>query len=669
LYCDSVEKIKYIPSPHCQSTIVHWVAFARDGCIFQMKKSFLVYLDSLEVLNVLTDEQAGKLFKAIRCVQLGIECDTDPFITIALAPFIQQFKRDDDKYMMIVERNRANGLKNSKLLHAEKRTQSNPVGSNGIQSNPMVTDSDSDSVSDSVSTKVDKTRATKTKAPTEQEVIEFFTANGYRSDIASNAFNYYNSAGWRDSRGKSVLNWKQKMRGVWFKDEHKAKQPNQSTYHDIEIEQCILGAMLLEPSSVANVVSQVTDVMYYDPRHQTIHAAIAHLTNQGDPVDLLTINRHLRKTGDLESIGASYLSQLTNRIASTANLDTWCKLLYEFHLMRQMRMIGLEIADRSVLNETDAFDLYAESISKLESILAANIKSDVKHISQLSNEVTKSIITRMNSSSEVSGYSTSIKSIDTLIGGHQKSDLMYMAGRPAMGKTAMALTEVLELARRGTPVAFFSLEMSSQQITYRLMSMLSGIDGATLMKYRLDDETLKTYYRYLDQLNALPIYIDDTPALSVIDLRAKVKRLQHKNGIEVVFVDYVQLMTSGTKGKGVSREQELSHISRNLKLIAKECNIPMIVLAQLSRGVESRSEKRPLLSDLRESGSLEQDADVVTFLFRPEYYDMLRDDSGNSTEGLGEYIVAKQRNGSIGIAQMRFHPSIMKYTDYTENPF
>lgn len=439
--------------------------------------------------------------------------------------------------------------------------------------------------------------------------------------------------------------------------------------HDIEIEQCILGAMLLEPSSVANVVSQVTDVMYYDLRHQTIHAAIAHLTNQGDPVDLLTINRHLRKTGDLESIGASYLSQLTNRIASTANLDTWCKLLYEFHLMRQMRMIGLEIADKSALNETDAFDLYAESISKLESILAANIKNDVKHISQLSNEVTKSIITRMNSSSEVSGYSTSIKSIDTLIGGHQKSDLMYMAGRPAMGKTAMALTEVLELALRGTPVAFFSLEMSSQQITYRLMSMLSGIDGATLMKYRLDDETLKTYYRYLDQLNALPIYIDDTPALSVIDLRAKVKRLQHKNGIEVVFVDYVQLMTSGTKGKGVSREQELSHISRNLKLIAKECNIPMIVLAQLSRGVESRSEKRPLLSDLRESGSLEQDADVVTFLFRPEYYDMLRDDSGNSTEGLGEYIVAKQRNGSIGIAQMRFHPSIMKYTDYTENPF
>jgi hypothetical protein len=196
-----------------------------------MRNSFLLYLDSLEVLNVLTDEQAGKLFKAIRCVQLGIECDVDPFINIALAPFVQQFKRDNDKYMMIVERNRANGLKNSKLLHAEKRTQSNPMGSNGTHSTPMVTDSDSDSDSDNVSTNVDKAR-TKSKPvpPTEQEVIDFFTANGFRADIASNAFNYYDSAQWRDSRGKAVINWKQKMRGVWFKDEHKAKAPNQPTY-------------------------------------------------------------------------------------------------------------------------------------------------------------------------------------------------------------------------------------------------------------------------------------------------------------------------------------------------------------------------------------------------------------------------------------------------------
>jgi replicative DNA helicase len=439
--------------------------------------------------------------------------------------------------------------------------------------------------------------------------------------------------------------------------------------HDIEIEQGIIGAMLLEPSTITTVLSQVTSEMFFDPRHQLINSAIVSMATGNESVDLLTLNRHLRKSGDLEVVGMAYLAQLTNRISSAVNLDTWCKLLYEFHLLRQMHRIGLEIAQKSTLIDTDAFDLYSESINKFESILAANIKNDVKHISELSPEVTKSILERMNATKSVSGYSTSVRSVDDLIGGHQKSDLMYMAGRPAMGKTAMALTEVLELARLGTPVAFFSLEMSSQQITYRLMSMMSGIDGATLMKYRLDDSMLKTYYRYLDQFNELPIYIDDTPALSVIDLRVKVKRLQHKHGVEIVFVDYVQLMTSGVKAKGVSREQELSHISRNLKLIAKECNLPMIALAQLSRGVESRSEKRPLLSDLRESGSLEQDADVVSFLFRPEYYDMLRDERGNSTEGLGEYIVAKQRNGGIGIAQMRFHPSIMKYTDYTENPF
>lgn len=198
-----------------------------------MKKSFLLYLDSLEVLNVLTDEQAGQLFKSIRCHQLGLECDIDPFITIAIAPFIQQFKRDDEKYMMIVERNRANGLKNSKLLYSEKRTQSNPLASIGIQSNPMVTDSDSDSdsVSDINKTKAKRQpRSARADPPSESDVIEYFTSNGYRADIATNAFKYYDSADWRDSRGKAVINWKQKMRGVWFKDEHRTKSAQQSTY-------------------------------------------------------------------------------------------------------------------------------------------------------------------------------------------------------------------------------------------------------------------------------------------------------------------------------------------------------------------------------------------------------------------------------------------------------
>jgi replicative DNA helicase len=235
-----------------------------------------------------------------------------------------------------------------------------------------------------------------------------------------------------------------------------------------------------------------------------------------------------------------------------------------------------------------------------------------------------------------------------------------------MGKTAMALSEILNLALSDIPVAFFSLEMSRMQIVFRLLSMISGIDAEVLIKKRLEPHTLSNFNVAVDRINALPIYIDDTPALSVYDLRAKCRRLKSKNKIEIVFIDYVQLMTLGNQKKGNSfnREQEISTISRNLKQIAKECDIPVVCLAQLSRGVESRTDKRPLLSDLRESGSLEQDADVVAFLYRPEYYGIDFDSEGNSTRGLGEYIVAKQRNGPTGIAQMRFEHNTMRYTDY-----
>jgi replicative DNA helicase len=233
----------------------------------------------------------------------------------------------------------------------------------------------------------------------------------------------------------------------------------------------------------------------------------------------------------------------------------------------------------------------------------------------------------------------------------------------------MALTEMLNMALKNTPVALFSLEMSSTQIVLRLISMISGIDGGRLMKYRLTKEEMQSFYHYRDIINALPIYIDDTAGLSVFDLRARVKHMVEKHKVEAVFIDYVQLMSSGVqlRRQGQNREQELSVISRNLKLIAKECDISVIALSQLSRAVESRAEKRPMLSDLRESGSLEQDADVVVFLFRPEYYGITRDEAGNDLTGIGEYIVAKQRNGSTGIAPMRFHPNIMRYTDPSRN--
>jgi replicative DNA helicase len=257
--------------------------------------------------------------------------------------------------------------------------------------------------------------------------------------------------------------------------------------------------------------------------------------------------------------------------------------------------------------------------------------------------------------------------VDRLIGGHQKSDLMYIAGRPGMGKTAMALSEMLSMAVHGVPVAFFSLEMSSSQVIFRLLSMLTGIDGSKLMKYKLEIEEMRNFQMKKDYLNTLPIYIDDTAGLSVFDLRTRVKTMVEKHSVSIVYVDYVQLLGSGTRKAGQNREQEISTISRNLKLIAKECDLPVIALSQLSRAVEARAEKRPMLSDLRESGSLEQDADIVVFLYRPEYYGVLADEAGNSIEGMGEYIVAKQRNGSTGIARMRFLPSVMRYIEFNNN--
>jgi replicative DNA helicase len=288
----------------------------------------------------------------------------------------------------------------------------------------------------------------------------------------------------------------------------------------------------------------------------------------------------------------------------------------------------------------------------------------MSHVSELTEKIAEMVISRETTTNGVSGLTTGIGSVDRIIGGHQKSDLMYMAGRPGMGKTAMALSEMLSMAVHGVPVAFFSLEMSSSQVILRLLAMLTGIDGSKLMKYKLDTDELRLFQSKKDYLNMLPIYIDDTAGLSVFDLRTRVKTMVEKHSVSIVYIDYVQLLGSGTRKPGQNREQELSLISRNLKLIAKECDVPVIALSQLSRAVEARSEKRPMLSDLRESGSLEQDADIVVFLYRPEYYGVTADEAGNSVEGLGEYIVAKQRNGSTGIARMRFLPSVMRYVEF-----
>jgi len=436
---------------------------------------------------------------------------------------------------------------------------------------------------------------------------------------------------------------------------------HQSLPQDLELETVILGAILLDRDAMTKVATQLTEEKFYDDRNKRIFKAMVELSRKSEPIDLLTTIKCL-KSLKLEFEGYQlYISNLTSRVASSANLEVWALTLNELWIRRTLIRLSAEVSTKAFDLGVDIFDIYGEVLTTLNNTFGGANKRDAVHVSVITPEATQSIVARSLSNKAISGYSTSIKAIDTLIGGHQKSDLMYMAGRPGMGKTAMALTEVLELAKQGTPVAFFSLEMSSVQVVYRLMSMMTGIPSEKLMKYKLDDDTLRLYYHYLDQVNRLPIYIDDSADLSVFDLSNKIKNLIAKHRVEVVFVDYIQLMSVGKNGnRNANREQELSTISRNLKLIAKENNIPMVVLAQLSRAVESRSDKKPMISDLRESGSLEQDADIVTFLFRPEYYGMQVE---GGIQGYAEYIVSKQRNGGTGAVPISFNASIMKYTD------
>jgi replicative DNA helicase len=438
--------------------------------------------------------------------------------------------------------------------------------------------------------------------------------------------------------------------------------------HDSELEQLILGAILLEGKAMVTVMAHLSPERFYDPKNATVFEVMVELYIQNSPIDLLTVTQAVRKKRLLDQAGGpAYIASLTNRVASTANLDQWCLFLNEHFMKREFARISSQVHELSFDGTTDVFEIYDRFTGQMSQIFNKSVKTTMSHVSELTEKVAEAVISRESTTTGVSGLTTGIISVDRLIGGHQKSDLMYIAGRPGMGKTAMALSEMLSMAIHGVPVAFFSLEMSSSQVIFRLLSMLTGIDGSKLMKYKLETEELRLFQSKKDYLNMLPIYIDDTAGLSVFDLRTRVKTMVEKHSVSIVYIDYVQLLGSGARKAGQNREQEISTISRNLKLIAKECDLPVVALSQLSRAVEARAEKRPMLSDLRESGSLEQDADIVVFLYRPEYYGVLADEAGNSIEGMGEYIVAKQRNGSTGIARMRFLPNVMRYIDYNNN--
>ncbi len=434
----------------------------------------------------------------------------------------------------------------------------------------------------------------------------------------------------------------------------------------IDLEEAVLGAMMLEQNALTNVVDILKPEVFYKEAHQKIFKAIHQLFSDSEPVDILTVTQKLQKSGELESVGgAYYISQLTNRIASAANVEFHARIVLQKYLQRELIRISDTIIKESYEDSSDVFDILDRAEKELFAVSETNLRRNYADMPSLVKEAIKQIENSRDQEGHISGVPSGFSAIDRVTAGWQKSDLIVLAARPGMGKTAFVLTMARNIAVDfKKPVAFFSLEMAGVQLVTRLIASESELAADKLKRGQLEQYEWEQLNAKLSNLTDAPLYIDDTPALSIFELRAKCRRLKAQHDIQLVIVDYLQLM-SGTGDKGGNREQEISNISRSMKSLAKELNIPIIALSQLSRAVETRGgTKKPILSDLRESGAIEQDADMVSFIYRPEYYKIHEDEQGNSTEGLAEFIIAKHRNGALEDVPLRFVDKFAKFMDY-----
>lgn len=448
----------------------------------------------------------------------------------------------------------------------------------------------------------------------------------------------------------------------------KGKLPPQA----LDLEEAVLGAMMIDKKGVDEVIDILQPDAFYKEAHKHIFEAIFQLFTDTQPIDLLTVSSQLRKNGKLDLIGGDfYLIQLTQKISSSAHIEFHSRIILQKFIQRSLIKISTEIIEDSYDETTDVFDLLDKAESKLYEVTQGNIKRSSETAQSLVLQAKKRI-EEIAGKEGLSGVATGFEKLDKLTSGWQPSDLIIIAARPAMGKTAFVLSMARNMAiDYGHPVALFSLEMASVQLITRLISSETGLSSEKLRTGKLEKHEWEQLSTGVKDLERAPLFIDDTPSLSIFDLRAKARRLVSQHGIKIIIVDYLQLMTAGGNGKGGgNREQEISTISRNLKALAKELNVPVIALSQLSRAVETRgSSKRPLLSDLRESGAIEQDADIVSFLYRPEYYkiDQWDDDEMSSTTGQAEIMIAKHRNGGLENVRLKFIGNLGKFDNLDAN--
>jgi replicative DNA helicase len=447
-------------------------------------------------------------------------------------------------------------------------------------------------------------------------------------------------------------------------DERLGKIPPQA----LDLEEAVLGALMLEKDALTNVIDILKPDTFYKESHKEIYNSIVDLFNNSEPVDILTVTNHLRKSGKLEFVGgAFYITELTSKVNSAAHIESHARIIIEKAIKRELIRIASEIHHEAYEDTIDVFQLLDKTEQSLFSVSEINIRKNYADMRSLMHEAIIELETKKNQADGLTGIPTGFTALDRLTSGWQKSDLVIIAARPGMGKTAFIVSAMRNAAVDfGKAVAIFSLEMSSIQLVNRLISAEAELESEKIKKGNLEEYEWSQLIHKTAKLSEAPIFIDDTPALTILELRAKSRKLVAQHNVGLIIVDYLQLMSgdSSKNGGGGNREQEIASISRSLKNIAKELNIPIIALSQLSRAVEVRGgDKRPQLSDLRESGSIEQDADMVIFLYRPEYYGITADEEGNSMQGVGEVIIAKHRNGSLDTVRLKFIGKFTKFCD------
>jgi len=428
--------------------------------------------------------------------------------------------------------------------------------------------------------------------------------------------------------------------------------------HSLEAEVAVLGAILLEPNSLPRTLEILTPDCFYKASHRSILQAAVQLFERGETADIVTVTDALRQMGRLDAVGGSVaLSALLSSVVTAANVEQHARIVYDKYLARRLISASKDVIEEGYADRSPAPEQLDQAQAALFQLSEGRLREGFVHVKDVVVKNFRDIENLHHNPEEISGLRTGFDDLDALLAGLHNSDLVIVAARPSMGKTSFVLSLVqnVSIDPPRVPVAFFSLEMSKEQLVMRMLCSEARVDAHRIRRGAIRNHEMGQLMTAANLLTAAPIYIDDTPALSVLEMRAKARRLKMEKGLRLVVVDYLQLMVA--PGRSENRQQEISSISRSLKSIAKELDVPVVALSQLSRAVESRAgNKRPMLSDLRESGAIEQDADVVLFLYREEVYDR---DCPEDTKGIAELIIGKQRNGPIGEIKLKF------FSEYT----